>query len=226
MVERSVVISLGGREWEITRARLGGFLRLQKVRESLQKAVRSGDNGAITDSLFRFINVVIPDLTPSEFYSDPWYKVFAAYTRVEALNILPNAVSFSIIRFGKESGKPVPWDHSERSIIVWIHLIASCYGWSKDQIENLWPEDAIAFVQEIVADEQREHEFIHSLSKVSYEYQKITKRYKYKPLAKPTWMRFRQPNQSKNVITKVPKGLLPVGNIIYPRGSGKEERLH
>ncbi|KKL45509.1 hypothetical protein LCGC14_2354950, partial [marine sediment metagenome] len=133
---------------------------------------------------------------------------------------------FSIIRFAQDGGKPVPWDHSERSIIMWIHLIASCYSWSKEDIENLWPEEATAFVQEIIADEQHEREFVHSLSKVAYEYQKSSGKSRYKPLSQPAWMRFRQPIQKKHLITKVPKGLLPVGNVIYPEGTRDEEKLH
>jgi hypothetical protein len=226
MADRSVVISLGECEWTITRARLGGFLRLQKLRESLQDAVRLGDNGAITDGMFQLIKVAIPDLTPKEFYNVPWYSAFAAYTQVEALNILPRATEFSIIQFGGGSGKPVPWDHTERSIIVWIHLIASSYGWSKEEIENLWPEEAVAFVQEIIADEQRDREFIHSLSTVAYKYQKSSKKSKYEPLKKPAWMQFRQPGQKKHLITKVHKKLLPVGNVIYPPGTEEEEKLH
>jgi len=216
-----VIVALGGREWTITRARLGGFLRLQQARESINKGVEESANGWIVDGIFEFLRVSIPDLKATEFYLSPWYDAFYAYSQIEDLNRLPHGVEFSILKFPASAhGRSVPWDNPLRSIIIWIHLIAKTYSWSRDEIENLWPEEAVAYVQEIMADEQMDREFVHMLSTVAYEYNKTTKKSQYRPLARPMWMMMQK---VEDVITKLRKDFLPVGNVIYPKGI--DERL-
>lgn len=223
MEQRSQLISLGGREWSISRARLGGFIRLQQARESLHKGVDEADNGLITDSLYECLRVAIPDLKPTDFHSAPWYEVFSAYLVVEQINTIPEHYEYSIIRFAQASRRGVPWDNPLRSSIIWIHIIARAYGWSKEQIENLWPEEAVAFVQEILADDQHEREFIHSLSQVAYQYNKATKKSKYVPLTRPIWMTARR---KREVVTLLRKDLLPVGEVQYPPGVSGNLKVH
>lgn len=218
----SVKIALGGREWEITRARLGGFIRLQREREGFYKAKDTGDNRAITGALHAFLSVALSDLTLEEFYNAPWWEIFIAYIKIEKLNILPYRDDFAILQFSMVGGRPVPWDNPLRSDILWVHLIASRYNWSKEEIEHLWPEDAIAFVQEILSDQQQENEFIHQLSEVAYEYNKSTKKSHYKPLQRPMWMTARR---KKDIITKIRRDMLPVGNVVFPEGVD-EELIH
>lgn len=214
MVERSVIVALGGREWKISRARLGGFLRLQQARDSLNHGIEEADNGKIVDSIFEFVRVSIPDLEANEFYQSPWYEAFFAYSQVEELNRLPRGAEFAILKFPTESkGRPVPWDNHLRAVIIWIHLIAKNYAWSKEEIENLWPEEAVAYVQEIMADEQMDREFIHMLSQVAYEYNKTTKKSQYRPLARPLWMVMQSPEE---VITTMRRDFLPMGKVLYP----------
>jgi hypothetical protein len=212
MAERSINIALGGRVWTATRARLGGFLRLQQARESLYEGAQEADNGLIVGALYDFLCVAVPDLTPSQFHSAPWLEIFRAYLDIENLNRLPYRDAFSIIHF-PSTGKPVPWDHPLRTILIWIHLIAKTYSWAKAEIEELWPEEAIAFVTEIMADEQADREFMHALSQVSYEFNKSTKKSHYRPLARPAWM---QMQVSGDIVTKFRRGMMPVGNVVYP----------
>lgn len=216
-----MIVALGGREWQITRVRLGGFLRLQQARESLNRGIEEADNGQIVDGIFEFLRVNIPDLKTSEFYQSPWYDAFFAYSQVEDLNRLPHGAEFAILKFPTAPhSRSVPWDNPLRAVTIWIHLIARTYSWSKDEIEHLWPEEAIAYVQEIMADEQMDREFFHMLSQVAYEYNKTTKKSQYRPLPRPMWMLMQKP---ETVITKIRKDFLPVGKVLYP--DGVDERL-
>lgn len=223
MTEQSVQIALGGREWTISRARLGGFLRLQQARDILLVGVKSEDNREIVIGLYAFLRVLLTDLTEDEFYNAAWYEIAAAFITIENINLLPHSKEFAIIRYAVSSDKSVAWDHSLRSGLIWVHMIARAYGWTKGDIESLWPEDAIALVQEILADEQIDREFVHALSEVAYEYNKSTKKSKYRPLTRPFWMvggdRDGQPRK-----TKLRKDWLPKGNVIYPEGA--EEIVH
>lgn len=220
MAEQSVNIALGGRGWDITRARLGVFLRLQKARETLNKGIEEVDNGQIVGGFYEFLSVVLPDLRPEDFHSAPWFEVFSAYVVTEKINQVPDGAEFAILRFPTEGEKAVPWDNSLRMFLIWIHLIAKTYAWSKEEIENLWPEEAIGFVQEIMADEQAEREFAHSLSEIAYQYNKTTKKSDYKPLERPLWMTVKK--ASKKIITKLRRDMMPVGNIVYPRNADED----
>ncbi len=224
MAERSVNVALGGRAWTIERARLGGFLRLQQARESLNKGIKNGGNGHIVGGIFEFLSVALPDLKPKDFHSAPWYEVFNAHIAIESLNQVPDGAQFAILRLPDSGGKPVPWDNPLRAILIWIHLIAKTYAWGKAEIEELWPEEAIAFVQEIMADEQTDREFIYSLSEVAYEYNKTTKRNHFRPMTRPGWMMLQQ--EKKELITKLRRDMMPVGKIVYPRGVDEDLKPH
>jgi len=224
MADQSVTIALGERAWQVKRARLGGFLRLQQARESINRGIQNADNGSIVDGLLEFLRVCIPDLEAKDFHSAPWWEVFVAYVAVERLNRLPHAAEFAILRFPSDSHRTVPWDNPLRSVILWIHLIASTYSWAKDQIEQLWPEEAVAYVQEILADKQEQREFFHSLSEVAYRYNKATKKSTYKPLTRPAWMVMR--SKGGDLVTVIRADMVPVGNVIYPTKAGEELRPH
>jgi hypothetical protein len=225
MSDATVLIALGGREWEIARARLGDFLKLQQARESVLEGVRSDDNGKIVGGLYAFLRVMLSDLTLEEFHQAPWDEVATAYLLIEQVNILPHRDEFAIIRYAMGDGDKVPWANPLRPIMIWVHLIAKAYGWSRDAIFNLLPEEAIALVQEILADSQIDREFMHALSEISYEYNKTTKKSHYKPLQRPAWMVF---GDRKGGIkkTKLRKDWLPKGNVIYPKDAGDAEIIH
>lgn len=219
-----MTITLGGRAWTIERARLGGFLRLQQARESINKGIREFDNGGIVGGILDFLRVCAPDLTAPEFFGSPWQEVLEAYISVENLNRLPHAATFAIIQFPTIGGRDVPWDNPLRAILIWIHLIATTYSWTKTDIEALWPEEAIGFVQEILADQQAEREFVHSLSEVAYEYDKRTKKSRYKPLKRPVWMVMRR--SDNNLITVFRRDMMPVGMVVYPKNATEGLRPH
>ncbi len=224
MAEEVVRIALGGREWDITRARLGGFVRLQQARESLLEGVKSDDNRKIVNGLYAFLRVLLADLTEDEFFQSPWTDIAQAYLTIEAINILPHAEEFAILRNQIGKRKTVTWDNPLRSALIWVHILAKAYGWRIDEIENLWPEQAIALVQEILAEDHMDREFLHALSEVAYEYNKQTKKSHYRPLPKPIWMQLGVQDKEVPKIS-IRKDLVPIGNVVYPDGAD-EEKLH
>lgn len=204
--------TLAGREREISRARLGGFLRLNVAKKKLYAAVERGDTGAIADSLFLHLKEAIPDLDRSVFNKLDWYEIVYTFSLIERINIIPNQDKFAILVTAVE-GQDEAWHYDERFYYAMIHTLASSYNWRKEEIDNLWPEEAIAFLQEIIADEYKSMSFEHALSPVSYPYNKRTKKSKYVPLQRPGWMSQDIGKPRKNKLGGVPEEFLPKGNV-------------
>ncbi len=212
-MDRSVNISLGGQEYTVHRARLGTYLLLQEALVDLRSAGKSGDNGSITRSLLAYLQVCIPSVDIGIFHQLSWLEIVTTIAEIEALNAV--GVDFAVLRdFGERGSKPVPWEYSKRTRYLWVHLLASAYHWTREAIENLWPPEAIAFMQEIFAEDQYEREFLHSISEVAYQYDQATKKNKFVPLARPAWMTLRE----KHPTTRLIKELIPMGVVVYPEG--------
>lgn len=207
------ILSLGGREFRTERARLGRWLDLQDVQARLDKAVERRDNGLIADGLFEYLASAIPDLERPLFEAAPWFEVVRYFAMVADLNLLPKADRFAILRHHDQKAKRVAWEYDGRGRFLWAHALARAYGWTMAEIFNLWPEEAVALLQEIVAGEQDEREFQYSLSEVAYPFDPATKKNHYRPLHKPLWMVSGLEENKARVVTKLLKALLPVGVI-------------
>lgn len=218
-MDRKASFVLGEREHTVSRARLGTYLSLQAALSRIHKAAKAGDGGAVVACILSYLQVCCPEITMADVVQAPWYEIIIPLIKIEAVNILD--ADFAILRHatGKDA-PPVPWDYDERMRYYWIHLIADAYHWSKEQIENLWPEEAIAFIQEIMATDQYEREFAHSLSEIAYHYDKGSKKSKYVPLHRPPWMVVRDP---KSLITRLHREMMPVGNVV---GADGKEVVH
>lgn len=220
----SVQLTLGGCEYLVARARLGQYLQLQAIIEALEEAVEARDSGAINDAIFRYLTTAIADLSRDDLRPLPWYELLNAYNLISTLNTIPESTRFAILRRVEErKGRSIPWNYVGRSAVFWTHILASAYHWSKDAIENLWPEEAIAFIQEIMVDDQLEREFLHSLSEVAYHYDKSTKKSRYQPLTRPLFMV--EGTARKRPRISLHRKMLPMGNVVYPDGAEVDERL-
>jgi hypothetical protein len=202
----------------VSRTRLGGYLAHQSAEAGLEEAVSRTETDAVCEMLFSILTSTIP-VTRESFDSAPWQGIAEAISAVRAVNRIPKSNRFSILRFGQK-GQTVPWDYPERGTILWVHILARAYGWPKDEILNLWPEDAIGLLQEINADEQLDREFQHSLAEISYEWNKQGQG-KYKALQRPGWMRVHL--NPKNVVTRLRKRALPLGIVVTGAGHGDEQ---
>jgi hypothetical protein len=88
--------------------------------------------------------------------------------------------------------------------------LASRYGWSRDEIFNLWPEEAAAYIQEIMVSEYYEREDQRALSEISYKYDKATKTSQFISTPVYGWMI----DDSPPAPVRISVRMLPVGNII------------
>jgi len=213
-----VIVSLGGHDWKSSRGRLGKYLALFEVNRGLSEAANRLDTGGIADSLYEYLSTCNPDLTRDLFDSAPWFEVTKAYYSLVELNAIPQAERFAILtkRAGDEDIKPLPWDYPGRLKTVYIHIIANAYGWSQTQILNMWPEDAITYIQEILADEQFEREFLHAHAEVSYGYNKATKKSTFQQLERPAWMVLGSAIEQERKMAEIKKELIP--KIMLPAG--------
>lgn len=213
-------IDLGGIAYSIERFRLKQYLILQQKISTLSDAVEGGDNGSIVKAILDVLCFAIGDINRGDLLQLPWYEIVNAYTYIAMLNSIPQSNRFAILRKYDHASKTTdPWTYFERTLYLWTHMIASAYGWSKKTIENLWPEEAVAYLQEILADQQYDREFYYSLSDAAYSYDPATKKAKFRPMERPAWMVLRtEPIKTQKINIKA----LPSGNVQYP----KEDRVY
>lgn len=215
--EPQAAVTVRGREYIATRARLDGFVRLQLAKQAMGEAAKVQDTGALADATFSFLTLGF-GLERTEFELAAWLELVNAVIAVTNVNALPEAQTLAIMRYS-QGGPSVPWDYATRPLVVWLHAFARAYGWSQETIFNLWPEEAIALLQEIQADDFADKEFIHALSEVAYAVDKAGHA-TYRPLSKPRWMSV-NPKAAK---MKIPLAALPVGAVVYPKDAPEPYR--
>lgn len=213
MPPSSIRVTIDGREVEISRARFGLFLELEQILFDMSEGVRLENSGQVVKCIKEYI-----DASTNREYSiggRPWIDVLSLFSEVRILNSL--LADIPLLESGGYKEKDSsPWDYPGRATIVWVHLIAFHYGWSLAEIRSLWPEEAAAFVQEIVTEEQLAKEWEHSLASVAHPRDKRGKDL-YKPLRRPSWMT-RRPRKQKLL-----RKTIPVGTIIDISGVNVED---
>lgn len=153
--------------------------------------------------------LTVAGLTDEQIKKASTYELLDAFFALRQLNgwqwLLP-----WLARPGTNPTKPEFYGYNGRRWAVWVHKLASRYGWSRDEIFNLWPEEAAAYIQEIMLSEYYEREDQRALSEVSYRYDKATKMSNFIPTPVYSWMI----DESLPAAIKTPIWLLPVGNVI------------
>jgi hypothetical protein len=191
--DESVIVLIGGHEHLIVRARLGKYLELEQY--WLAKNVKA------------YLHAVGITITPD----DSGIELLVAFTKVVLLNRLPVGIPIIDVKSHPTTGADIPWHYDGRKPFSYIHLIASTYGWSREEILNLRVEEFFAYAQEILVDAQLADERQHRLSKMSYNYDKTAKTLTLIKLDRPIWM---TPNPAPIKMKPVPKQLMPVGNVV------------
>lgn len=107
----------------------------------------------------------------------------------------------------------MPWEYAGRTWPFWLNVFAKHYGWDEVSIAALDIDTAIALYQEIAVDEQLEKEWQWGLSEKSVEYVQATKKSRFVPLDRPTWMR-KSAKPKKVIKTKIRRDMMPQGNIV------------
>lgn len=195
-----------GKRW-IDRARLGLHLRLSRLLEEFETATDAPDLARLVRSYLAACG--IKD-------DGPGLPQIAAFCQLVELNNWQWRLAF-MARSEAADTKPA-YDYPHRVWAWWVHKIATRYGWGREQIFELWPEEAAAYLQEIFVAEFEEEEARRALSDVSYEYNKVTKKSRFVPLPRPAWMVSEEKEEVKT--QKILKSMLPQGNVIDLGGFG------
>lgn len=217
-IEPQSVVQIGGREFRLARARLGPFVRMGAAERARRAAATAQDTGAMADAIFAYLAAAV-GLDRGTFESATWLDIMTAFTAALRLNRIPDAERLAVLNT-PESGKRPRWDYEGRDIIEWVDLFARAYGWTKEYVCDLYPEEAVALSQEIMASEYRERRFFHSLSEVNYTVERSGRR-RYLELDPPYWM-LAHVGPKK---TRMRKDMLPIGNVVYPAGTPEDMRL-
>ena len=131
-----------------------------------------------------------------------------AYRELQELNALRYFLPFQLWQ-PPELESP-PYDYPGRQWAWWIHKLASRYGWARKDIFELWPEEAAAYLQEILVTEFEEADDRRALSELGYHYDKTTGKASFRPLPRPGWMVKDNPQPT----VRIRREMLPVGNVI------------
>jgi hypothetical protein len=188
----------------VARCRLLRHLQLSEIEIKIKATSEPVLKSAL---IIEYLSVA--GLTDGQLKGASTYEMLDAFFALRQLNawqwLLPWLAN------SKETpGEPEFYDYSGRRWAVWVHRLASRYGWSRDQIFNLWPEEAAAYIQEIMVSEYYEREDKRALSELSYRYDKATKVSNFIPTPTYSWM----VDESNPAPMRTPVRLLPVGNVV------------
>jgi hypothetical protein len=175
---QSVTITLAGQEVTVSRARLGLHLRLGRLSDAFEAAPGSPEMTQAIQGYFEASGLDISQARPVE--------ILRAFIALRALNRWQWLLAF--MKDAGPKGEPEPYDYEGRNWAWIVHKLASRYGWTREETFNLWPEEAAAYLQEILISEHAESEERYRLSELAYQYDKVTKTSRYVPYQKPGWM--------------------------------------
>lgn len=193
-------VELGRVVRRVERARLGLHLQLARLAERFDGADGAKEMARAIGDYLSLIGLETDGATGTE--------VLVAYAEVRALNNWQWDLPF--MREERGPMKPPPYDYPDRNWAWWVHKLSSRYGWSRDEIFDLWPEEAACYLQEIFVSEIDESEARRSLSELAYRYDKGSKRSHFIPTPRPAWMVDSGPPKRY----RIRRDMLPVGNVI------------
>ena len=190
-------------QW-IPRARLGLHLRLDKIAGEVEEAFVNRDSHQIADRMNAYLSICDLSVAPLS-----GFEQLMAYSTLTRLNTLQGAFAFQ--KQQAPDSKLPSYHYSGRYIAWWVHQLSWHYGWSRDDIMALWPEEAAAYLQEIMVQELDDFERIRSLSELSYSYDKATQKSRFIPTPKPNWM---VDAGTVKKLFRIRRDMMPIGNII------------
>lgn len=204
-------IKIEKKEITLSRLKLRGWTGLETVKKEIDAAASKNDFNQSFMYMVKFIEAALLSSVDIDWSALPWYDFLFIYNKVIELN--SPTIEFPIIaRSGTADEKKNPWEYDGRAWYYWLNLFAENYGWNSETIAEMDIDEAFGLLQEISINEQLEREWEWGLSEMAYEYDKTTKKSKYHPLPRPSWMQPIIPKQLP--IIKIPKALMPVGNIV------------
>ena len=210
--EESVNFKLGAETIIIFRAKFGDHLALAELREGISSLLRRNmirDAGIMLRRYFLIAGIkerVIDSLSGKD--------ALLLYLILVTLN------SFRIkLPFLKPNEKPIdgtqkelPYDYPGRRWATWVTLLGEVFGWSRQDIFDMYPEEVACYVQEAIVTNYYKAEQLRALSEVSYKYDKVSKTSKFIPTPMPFWMAEGLTSKEKKV--RVKRTMIPMGNVV------------
>jgi hypothetical protein len=195
---------------EITfkRKLLKEWLQLEEIRVHILEAAEKKNYSEVASGVTSYISAA----SSIEYKPGSWFEDLQNFEKAVVVN-LPT-YKFALLRT-REKNEKLPWEYEGRTWYYWLHIFSSAYGWDDNRIETLDIDTAIGLLQEILIQEQLDHEFSWSLTEIAYPYNSVTKKSEFHALPRPDWMKKIVPKQK----VMIRKDLLPVGNVI---GEGYE----
>lgn len=187
------------------------WIELEEKQEAIVRAIEKVEE-RFPELITDFISIAL-SLDNEEISKKPWIEVIKLFSEVcSSLKINSN---LPILHPPKEEHKKDAWDYEGRGWHYYVHKIAKAYGWTMEYISFLRVEDALSQIQEILTNEQLEHEFLWGMSEASVTYDKFTKETKPNPLPRPYWMTQAKEADLPIQKMKIPKDMLPIGAVDY-----------
>lgn len=191
-----VDVVLAGVNWRIFRGRLGLHLRLSRLAQDFDAEPSAG-------AICSYLEACgLPD-------EGTGIERLAAYVALRLLNEWQWDLPWMKAP-GDPEHKPPAYEYEDRTWAWWIHKLASRYGWTRDQVFDLWPEEAACYLQEIFVSEFDETDQQRSLSELAYKYDKAAQTSRFIPTPRPGWMAGMEAPERR----RVPRRAIPVGNVI------------
>jgi len=190
------------------RPHFGKFLHLEDIKHKILQAAKRKEE-TFPDLVVSYISAafLFPKILLAKL---PWDITFLLFSLASSMNV--PKVSIPLLKPNKQKNEKAVWDYQGRGYAMYIHIIASTYGWTQKYIDNLDVDVALALVQEIITDEQLDREFLWSMSDKNYIYNYQTKTGKANPLERPYFMQVEVLAPKKIMI---PKSMMPVGAGTY-----------
>lgn len=205
---RTATIKLAGEQLVMERARLGLNLLLAREADIADDALRRADVSATAQSVRAYLSLAgLGDHIEKATGTEMLYAYLTLTLFNAPLFLLP------FMKSKPDKSMPLPaYDYQDRGFAVWIHKLATRYGWTRHYImDKLFPEEAMCYLQEIVVSEYYEGEGRRMLSEMAYKYDKGAKVSRYRPLPMPSWMSGRKDEPKK---VRIHLRFLPMGDVV------------
>lgn len=181
------------------------WISLQDILDDIHKAV---DTDQLSSKIYEFVSTAL-FISEEDLDSKHWAETAVLFLDVNNAT----KVEIPIPMFKSSSGKkqPLEWDYKGRNYYAWVHPLCKEYGWTLEYVDELDHNIALALIQEIELDKQFNREWEWSLSEMAYPYDTSSKKSKFVPLDRPSWMRktYEAPK-----ISRMKKSLMPSGSVV------------
>jgi len=201
---QGINIIIGGQAVFVPRCRLLRHLQLSQIE------VKIGENRhpvEISGQIIKYLS--LGGITNEQLKEASAYELLEAFFALRRLNAWQWLLPW-LSKPNTTPSDPEVYEYEGRRWAVWVHRLASRYGWGLETIWGLYPEEAAAYIQEIMVSEYYEREDQRALSELSYKYDNSTRSSRFVPAPMFSWMIDESPPEPIRVLIRT----LPVGNVI------------